>query len=82
VTQRDPVVTFVKVIIYTDRLYVPERGITMEVVTIILNHLRGWGGKPIGSPIEIAGMPKNHTIIGPGFFVFKIRFKEVMTHHD
>jgi hypothetical protein len=36
--------------------------------TTILNHPRGWGGKPKGLT-ETAGLPKYHFLIfGPGFF--------------
>jgi hypothetical protein len=34
---------------YIGRFDVPGYGINRKWITIILNHSRGWGGKPIGS---------------------------------
>jgi hypothetical protein len=48
-----------------------DEGSVMEpplVVTIILNHPRGWGGKPTGSHRD-SRVAEISQIFGPGFFV-------------
>jgi hypothetical protein len=39
--------------------------------TIILNHPRGWGGKPQGSHADSRVAEISSLIFGPGFFIFR-----------
>jgi hypothetical protein len=39
--------------------------------TIILNHPRGWGGKPKGSHADSRVAEISDVIFGPGFFVVR-----------
>jgi hypothetical protein len=51
------------------------------VVTIILNHPRGWGGKPTGSHRD-SRVAEISQRFGPGYFYVRRDTKELGTMHN
>jgi len=64
-----PILASFKANIYTHRMYVPESVYIRWWYTIILNHPRGWGGKPIGSPGDSRVAEISRDFGNPAFFV-------------